>query len=248
MTRIFVDGEIKDGSSVRLGDDKLHYLSVVLKCRPGERVIVTDSAGNVHTAVISSLHRKEAILIIGKRHEPLAEPPIDIILLQGLLKGDKMDLVVQKATELGVKRILPLVTERSQLRDTRKTVRWRKIAEEASRQCGRRVIPAIEMPVDFAMVFDDALFCRAGCIIFWEQQGIPYSSSLRQFRDRQQLVLCVGPEGGFSEREVTLAAGHKFIATSLGKRILRAETAAISALAIAQYELGDLSIPEQESP
>ena len=247
MTRIFVKGHAASGSSITLSGDKAHYLSAVLRCSPGDPVPVTDDTGTVHTASIASLTRIHAVLLIGDRHEPLPEPPVDIILLQGLLKGDKMDLVVQKAVELGIKKIVPIITERSQLRETRKTARWNKIAEEASRQCGRNVVPLVALPMDFVTALEDASIRKAGGIIFWEQQGAAFSSVLHQFQDKSQIVLCVGPEGGFSARDVSLAAGHGFITASLGKRILRAETAAIAVVSIAQYELGDLSGLEQKA-
>jgi len=240
MIRIFVDGQPCRGASITLTGEKAHYLSAVLRCKAGDTIIITDSTGSVHNARLTSLTRKQATLALGEPCAPVPEPPLDIILLQGLLKGEKMDLVTQKAAELGVRQIIPVITERSQLRETRKTARWKKIAEEASRQCGRVSIPLIEEPLDFMRALPGGPGADVCGIIFWEQEGSPFPSVLKQFREKKQIMLCIGPEGGFSEKEARTAADRGFVITSLGKRILRAETAAIAALAIVQYELGDI--------
>ena len=167
------------------------------------------------------------------------ESTLDHILFQGLLKGEKMDLVVQKATELGVKEIVPLITERSQIRETRKLQRWQKIAEEASRQCCRNRVPLIHEPKTLEAAISSHQF--SGGIICWEQEGAPFSAALDAFRGADKIVVCIGPEGGFSEKEIRAAEARNFVVASLGKRILRAETAALTAVALTQFVLGDLS-------
>ena len=242
MIRIFLDGQPCGGASITLTGEKAHYLSAVLRCKAGDTIIITDSTGSVHKARLTSLTRKQATLAIDESCAPIPEPPLDIIVLQGLLKGERMDLVIQKATELGVRQIIPVITERSQLRETRKTERWKKIAEEASRQCGRASIPLIEEPLNFMMALPGGAGTDVFGILFWEQEGSSLSSVLNLFSEKKQIMLCIGPEGGFSEKEARTALDRGFAITSLGRRILRAETAAIAALAIVQYELGDLGI------
>ena len=149
-----------------------------------------------------------------------------------------MDLVVQKTTELGITEILPVMSERSQVKDTRKIVRWRKIAEEASRQSGRNIVPAVHEPVHFR----DFLVSQDGKgVIFSEEEGMKLSEAVSSLGlHAPSLVIVIGPEGGFSEEEVIFAQEKGFLAVSLGKRILRAETAAISAVALIQFLLGDM--------
>jgi 16S rRNA (uracil1498-N3)-methyltransferase len=169
-----------------------------------------------------------------------------LILIQGLLKGDKMELVIQKTTELGVKEILPAITERSQVRDTRKAARWRKIAEDASRQCGRTRVPLIHNPNPFADIFSHRPNAytpniRAGRgLIFWEKGGKKITDTLDAVTGGDPCVVAIGPEGGFTSEEVAIAESGGLRIATLGNRILRAETAAIAATAIIQFLEGDL--------
>jgi 16S rRNA (uracil1498-N3)-methyltransferase len=241
MTRIFLDVTVHQKTSISISGEKAHYLSTVLRRRTGDSIIVTDRSGSSYAAGIRTITKNLATLEIGAPLLLETESPLEIILIQGLLKGEKMDLVVQKATELGVKKIVPVISERSQLRETRKLSRWQKIAEEASRQCGRNKVPAITEPEAFGIEIRQGLPAGSSGIIFWEQGGVPWSSSLGT-RGKKQMTICIGPEGGFSSDEVKTAEDLGFVIVSLGKRVLRAETAAIAALSIVQYELGDMGL------
>ena len=241
MTRIFIETTIREWTTLELTGDKAHYLSTVLRLTPGSKLSVIDSSGSAYLASLVSVSRRIAILKIEERCSSAPESPLHLTLMQGLLKGDKMEFVIQKASELGVTQLFPVITERSQIRETRKLQRWQKIAEEASRQCGRAAVTRIFEPQDLEAVtpsFDDS--GPAG-LIFWEHAGLPFSSSLEKCSGKKKIILLIGPEGGFSEKEVSSAAEKGFHVTSMGKRILRAETAAIAAISVAQYVLGDLS-------
>jgi 16S rRNA (uracil1498-N3)-methyltransferase len=168
------------------------------------------------------------------------ESDLDITLVQGLLKGEKMDFVIQKATELGVTSIVPVVTERSQLRETRKFPRWKKITEEASRQSGRTRIPEVCEACCFDDLFNVPALTAGKGIMFWEQGGEKLPEVIEKLSHADKIVLLIGPEGGFSEKEAMLASEKGFLTATLGSRILRAETAAISAVSIIQFALGDL--------
>jgi 16S rRNA (uracil1498-N3)-methyltransferase len=239
MIRLFLDGTIQPGKSVHVSGEKAHYVSTVLRCKIHDALIVTDSRGAAYSARISAITKKQATLMITAPFCQSNESPLDIILLQGLLKGEKMDLVIQKATELGVSEIVPVITERSQIRDTRKVQRWQKIAGEASRQCGRNRIPLIHEPDAFEAVTASQGIKRG--IIFWEEEGAPFSAAMDQVKAEEKIVLCIGPEGGFSGTEIKAAEERGFSVASLGKRILRAETAAIVSIALTQFVLGDLT-------
>lgn len=239
MTRLFLDETIQSAKIVNLTGEKAHYLSHVLRCRAHDTLIVTDSSGAAYSAKISAITKKQTSLAIIGPFLQDNESPFDVILLQGLLKGEKMELVIQKATELGVTEIAPMITERSQIRETRKLQRWQKIAEEASRQCGRNKIPLIREPDIFETTIASQGLNKG--IICWEKEGASFSAAVDEFKGENKIVLCIGPEGGFSEKEIKTAACRGYTVASLGKRILRAETAAIVSISIAQFVLGDLS-------
>jgi 16S rRNA (uracil1498-N3)-methyltransferase len=241
MTRIFIETTVREMSSLELTGEKARYLSTVLRLSPGNKLSVIDSSGSAYLAYIVSVSKKNAVLHIEEISAPAPESPLDITLMQGLLKGEKMEFIVQKASELGVRQLFPVIAERSQIQETRKLQRWKKIAEEASRQCGRAVVTRVLEPlalIDAIHSFDNS--SSAG-IIFWEHADLPFSSSLEKCKGKKQIILLTGPEGGFSEKEVGRAANKGFHVTCMGKRILRAETAAIAAISVTQYVLGDLS-------
>ncbi len=264
MARIYLPiAHIIEGQ-ISITDEKARYLTSVLRCRKGDDLIVFDGKGNCFKATISKVDRKEIITEVIEKFQCNTESHIDITLLQGILKGEKMDMVIQKTTELGVKEIMPVFTERSQLRETRKVVRWGKIAEEASRQSGRNVIPVIHDPMKFSDILHILLPSNAvNGFIFYEEGGMKVSEaveilkltinppnpplaksnpSLPPFNKGRMggFIVVIGPEGGFTKEEVTLAKEKGLLVTSLGKRILRAETAAISAVALIQFLLGDM--------
>jgi 16S rRNA (uracil1498-N3)-methyltransferase len=232
---------------VRIGGDKARYLAKVRRCKPGDELTIFNGKGSVFRASIASVAKNEVIAEVGERLISDTESSLHVVLVQGLLKGEKMDFVVQKTTELGIGEIFPVVTERSQVRATDKTVRWTKIAEEASRQSNRTMVPIIR---EIASLRDVLLSCPTPDsslrtdphkgLIFWEMEGAGMKEALDTLKGFRSVMIAVGPEGGFSEEEVRIARTHGFFVTSLGRRILRAETAAIAAVAIVQYALGDL--------
>lgn len=238
MPRIFLSEALQTSDTASIYGEKAKYLSTVLRCTAGDDLIITDVRGVSYSARIIRLTRKTVTVKIFQALRIDTESPLQITLFQALLKGDKMDFVIQKATELGVREIIPVVTGRSQVRETRKLSRWRKIAEEASRQSGRNIIPGITDTHDFEDVF--SAFRAEKGFIFWEEAGEELSHALSSGDNIRKVSLFTGPEGGFSEDEVSIASQKGFVVTSLGSRILRAETAAIAALAIVQYEWGDL--------
>ena len=240
MRRIFLQEPSLTKGPVVIKDKKAHYLSVVLRSKTGDCLIVTDKKGKSYTAQIRSVSKREVTAEITGDFCINTESNLSIILLQGLLKGDKMDFVIQKTTELGVRVIIPLITEKSQVRATRKTPRWRNIAEDASRQSGRSIVPEIFEPLHFADIFTLPCLNSGNRILFWERGGESLSSITDRLNRTRKISLLTGPEGGFSENEVTEASANGFLTATLGSRILRAETASIAAVALMQFSLGDL--------
>jgi 16S rRNA (uracil1498-N3)-methyltransferase len=223
---------------ISIAEEKARYLVSVLRCKAGDDLIIFNKQGRCFRTALVKVEKKEVIAEVLEEFPCDAESPIHLTLVQSLLKGEKMDLVIQKTTELGVSDILPVVSERSQIKDTRKTVRWRKIAEEASRQSGRSVVPAVHDPVRFR---DFLLSENRKGIIFYEEGGVKLSEAVSSLGTHiSSLIIVIGPEGGFSEEEIIAALGKGFQVASLGKRILRAETAAISAVSLVQFLLGDM--------
>ena len=238
MPRIYLPITHFDNNRISIAAEKAHYLVSVLRCKKGDDLIIFNGQGKCFRTAVVKAEKKEVVAEVREEFPCNYEPPMHITLVQSLLKGEKMDLVVQKTTELGVTEILPVMSERSQVKDTRKIVRWRKIAEEASRQSGRNIVPAVHEPVHFR----DFLVSQDGKgVIFSEEEGMKLSEAVSSLGlHTHSLVIVIGPEGGFSEEEVIFAQEKGFLAVSLGKRILRAETAAISAVALIQFLLGDM--------
>ncbi len=267
MHRIFIPTtEIKKGP-FQITNQKARYLNSVLRCKEGDNIVIFDGEGNCFKAEILKSQKKSVVLEIKEKISCDVEPRFDIILVQGLLKGSKMDMVVQKSTELGVKEIIPAITERSQLRETDKIIRWRKIAEEASRQSGRSIIPLIHKPIEFKKIFTTSERDMLQGFIFYEEGGMKLSEAIQKIKIRDSeysiqytkrdkslqshesfifhhasspIHIFIGPEGSFTREEVNYAKEEGLIITSLGKRILRSETAAIVAIALVQFLLGDL--------
>jgi 16S rRNA (uracil1498-N3)-methyltransferase len=238
MSRIYLSNTHIVNNQISIIADKARYLASVLRCKEGDALVIFDGAGNCFKTKISKAGKKEVIADVLEKFPCNLESPVNITLVQSLLKGEKMDLVIQKTTELGVRKIVPVVTERSQLRETRKTARWQKIAEEASRQSGRSVMPVVHEPVFFRDIFPGN---DLKGFIFYEEGGVRLSDAMSSFIPHpSSLFIVIGPEGGFTKEEVELAKEKGLVAASLGKRILRAETAAIAAVTLAQYALGDM--------
>ena len=262
MPRIYLPISRILDNRISITNEKAHYLTSVLRCGKGDELIIFDGEGDCFRTTILKADRREIITEVIEKFQCNAESNINITLVQGLLKGEKMDMVIQKTTELGVKEIIPVVTERSQLRETRKVARWRKIAEEASRQSGRSIIPVIHNPIKF---FDILNLLRPSnkvkSLLFYEEGGMKLSEAVLRIgihdtgykmQDKRNRTSCImhhaspwiyvvaGPEGGFTKEEVFLAKEKGLLVTSLGERILRAETAAISAVALVQFLLGDM--------
>jgi len=232
-------GQIKNEIATITGPDYRHIVNV-LRLRPGSSLTLFGQDGIEYLGEITEINRREVKVLIKGSGRPETESRLNIILLQGIPKGDKMDWIVEKSTELGVTTIIPVITERSQVKESRKIQRWQRIADESIKQCGRVKAPNILKP----LTFNGAIkLCNNSSLklIFYEKS----KNNLRQeFKDITQPInnirLLIGPEGGFSEAEVELARGEKFIPVGLGPRILRTETASIVALSILQFLFGDI--------
>ena len=245
--RIFIDElPAQDaGATLTLSGDEGKYLSRVLRLVEGDRLTICTDGGLEYECSIKELRGKSVIVSIDSLCKVDRESPLDITLCQALPKGKKMDLILQKGTELGVRRFVPFISSRSVSRPEGgpgKSSRWSKIVLEAARQCGRNFIPKVEMPIPFdellsslSEIKDDGVLK----LVPWEGEEAKGIKSLAG-KDVHDIFLLIGPEGGFSEEEVARAGEVGFKPVTLGRRLLRTETAGLATVSILQYLWGDM--------
>ena len=245
MPRFFLPQvNIHDGRGVVHGQELTHLMKV-LRLRAGDFVTVFDNTGWEHEAIIETLTSERGELKIVDSHPSDREPSIASNLAVGLTKGEKLDWVIEKATELGVTTIIPFssnytVPKLDRDRIHKRAERWRKIAVSAAKQCGRSRIPEVRSLCSFEN-FAHESWPETLKLIFWENETQQSVHELFQkCHEAKSVLLAIGPEGGFSKREVELANAQGFQSVHMGRRILRAETAALAALTLVQFLWGDL--------
>jgi len=240
--RLYLSDALKSGQHLRLNEERAHYVVRVLRLRAGDEVVLFNGTGGEFTASIIEVSKRGVMLLLGDHIERNVESPLKIHLIQGVSRGERMDVVVQKATELGVHRITPVMTEFSVVRlagdrGAKRSMHWTRIAQSACEQSGQNVVPAIDAPQPFKSWLSDASASGVEKALLHPRAENTFTS-LKCADDRVQLL--IGPEGGFSDAEAEQALAAGFIGCSLGPRILRTETAAIAAIAILQNRCGDL--------
>ena len=234
MPRFFINEPVEDRFWVT-GEDAEH-IAKSLRMRLGETLVLCHDEIDYTCKIVGI--EKNSVLVERISVQPCtAEPQVDVTLFQGLPKGDKMDLIVQKAVEVGVCAIVPMLSRRCVSRPDEKTLqkkvqRWQKIALEAAKQSGRGIVPKVLDVLDFSKAVKLSAQ-KEQAILFYEADGVPLKSILQQ---PKSLAIFIGPEGGFEEEEVKLALESEVNICSLGHRILRTETAAIVASALTIYE------------
>ena len=248
MRQVFYPGELTEAIAITGGD--AHHLAHVMRAQIGDAITVVDAAGQAAEMAVTALTR-DAVHLRMQRVLPAETEGREVVLVQALLKGEKMDFVVQKAAELGAVCVCPIVTEHVVVRyDAKKAAakaaRWQKIADEAAKQCGRRTLMRVAPVVSLTELLRDPAYIGAAdtvTVFCYEQQEERQSMrTVLGGTEARRVTLIVGAEGGFSPAEaaaVTAAGGQS---VSLGHRILRAETASLTALAVTQYELGNLDV------
>ena len=243
MARFFLPRiKIREDRATIIGPELNHLL--VLRMRPGDRVILFDDVGWEHEGIIRSLGERGDVEIT-RSYQIDNESPLKVTLALALTKGEKMDWVVEKATELGVQTIVPFVSKYTvpklnEKKAGQRSARWHSIALSAAKQCGRVRIPQISALTGFRD-FVQAASPDALRLLLWEkesQQG--FSKLTSSEKGLGEVIVMIGPEGGFSSQEAALAIEHGFKPVRFGPRILRAETAAVAALSAVQLLWGDL--------
>ncbi len=239
MPKFFVDkGQISDDVIKIIGEDVLHISKVLRMCE-GDSLTVCDGEGEDYSTIISSITKTEVTAKIISKKRCEAEPNISVTLFQALPKQGKMEYIIQKNTELGVSKIVPVYSKRCVVKPSDKSFRWQKVAIEAAKQCGRGVIPQITEVV----TFDEALNQLSQCenaIMLYECETETRLKDVISGRQFTNIGILIGPEGGFDEKEAQKAKSSNIQTITLGKRILRTETAGAAVLPIIMYEQGDI--------
>jgi 16S rRNA (uracil1498-N3)-methyltransferase len=240
IPRLYIPQSLVTGETLVLDDLAAHHVKQVLRLGPGAALRVFDGAGSEHNATLLDVHRARGSVVIGAVYTSHTESSLNIILAQGIPRGDRMDFILQKAVELGVSTIQPLWMERSQARTKgerleKRMRHWQKVMINACEQCGRSTLPGLGRPADCTSWLGAG---QAGeTRILLEPQADNTLTSLGP--PRQPVVLLVGPEGGVSDAERACASSAGFIPIALGPRILRTETASLAVLAGLQLLWGD---------
>ena len=242
QTRLFTNDKLSSGAELCLDKEQSRYLGRVLRLRTGDSISVFNGDDGEFDASIRSLAKDAAVVQVQEPVETVTESPLKIHLVQGISRGERMDFVIQKATELGVKRISPVFTEHGvvKLDDKRAQKRrdhWQGVATSACEQSGRVRPPLVDAPVTLNSWFGAGAKEAGTDLILQPGAPTPLTSIAAP---ATKLCLLVGPEGGFSDSEYDDADVAGFKAVSLGPRVLRTETAALAAIAVAQSVWGDL--------
>ena len=241
VPRLFVDAELHPDFKLALPEDAAHHAVSVLRLRDGDAVVLFDGRGGEYAARLSLRGRGQVAAHSGQRRDPERESPLQVTLVQAVSSSEKMDFTIQKAVELGVAAIQPVLSEKSVVRlsaerEEKKLARWRRVAIAACEQCGRNRLPELREAMSVEA------YCRspgpASLRLLLSPAGAPGLRDL-QGRIERAVTLAVGPEAGFSDAEERLLERAGFVAVRLGPRVLRTETAALAALAALNAIAGD---------
>ena len=246
MRRLFVDFPIADKREFVINGDDAKHLLYAMRVRPSQVFVIVDREGTVFEAKVVACTKDEVTMqFVSFMENADTEPPIDVVLAQSLPKSDKMDYIVQKAVELGASEIVPVLAKHCVVKyDDKKCKarqkKWQKIADEAAKQCGRTNLPQVEDFVNLQALVEK--YADYTCIVCYEAEAKQSLKEVLRAEDMhsKKFLVLIGPEGGFTPEEIAFCKEHNFISISLGKRILRTETASLSAISIIMYEKGDL--------
>ena len=245
MSRFFVDPAAVQGRYIIIDDrNELHHMRRVLRLAPGDELDISDKTSFEYRTRIESLSEDEARLLILDKQKFAREPRLKITLYQGIPKGSKMDEIIQRSVELGVLTIAPVFMERTVVVDRgnfgKKLARWQKISAEAVKQCRRGLVPQVSEPQDFTALLDELSNYDLVVFPYENEENYTLKDLLRQEaagRAIKTVAVLIGPEGGFSEKEAQMLADRGIAGVSLGRTILRTETAGPAAIAMIMYEL-----------
>ncbi len=239
MARFFVDKEYFTEDGIRIVGADAHHIARSLRMAEGDSITVCDGEGKEYLCTLAKIRDEECLCNIISQTEGKGEPPVFTTLCMAYPKGDKLEMVIQKAVELGVSRIIPFESSRCIKRPKaekveKQTQRLQRIAEEASKQCGRAKIPEITAPMTYAEMLNEAKRSSLSLFCYENEDGKTIKTALPENLP-ESISVIVGSEGGFSAEEAALARESGAMSVSLGMRILRCETAPLFALSAISY-------------
>ncbi|WP_055107409.1 16S rRNA (uracil(1498)-N(3))-methyltransferase [Paenibacillus ihumii] len=251
MQRYFIDPAQFGDKTVSITGEDARHIGKVMRSKPEDKLIVSDGIAREALVEITEIEAHEVTARIIEQLEASGEPRAQVTIAQSLPKGDKMELVIQKCTEIGAASFLPFMSERTVVqydprKEEKRTVRWRKIAKEAAEQAHRSKIPAIEPPVAWKGLLAKLPEYDLACVCYEKEHGQQLRDVLKPFAERLgrgtevRILVAVGPEGGFTEQEITQLEAAGAVSVGLGRRILRTETAGMAALTCIMYETGEM--------
>jgi len=240
IPRIYTDSPLSEGATADLDDSAAQHVGRVLRMQPGQELLLFNGDGNDYPATITDAGKKRVEVQVGTAVANTTESPLDIVLGQTLSKGDRMDYAVQKAVEMGVTRIVPLTTERCDVklkgdREDKRLRHWQSVAISAAEQCGRARVPEILPVMTLQDWFDHTEDCDLRLVLHHRTE-----QSLETLAKPARVALMIGPEGGLSPDEITAAENAGFLPVALGPRVLRTETAPVAAMSLCQWLWGDI--------
>jgi len=245
MDRFFAEKDNLRHEEVVLKGQQAHQIHNVLRKKVGEHIILLDNLGWEYEIELKTVRKEKITGQIKEKRKAVGEPAVEITLFQSLLSREKFEWVLQKCTEVGVIRFVPIVTERSIIRQKpvkpNKTERWRRIIQEAAEQSARGRIPELEKAINFdeAVAKLEGFNCKL--MAHTQRQGKSLRHCLKNGGKKiKSVALFIGPEGGFTENEAQSAKDNNVVMISLGNRILRTETAAVVASSLILYQLGEM--------
>lgn len=243
MYRFFVSPQQTGGECIFITGSDVNHIKNVLRMKKGEHILISDGVDREYECEIISLQSNAVEAKVVDVFGSCAELPAKITLFQGLPKADKMEFIIQKAVELGVFEVIPVVTKRTVVKldakkAKKKTDRWNTIALSAAKQAKRGRIPEVKSPMTLKEAFEYSRSFDALIIPYEDAEGIEHSRRvLAGLKDRKRIGIFIGPEGGFEEKEIEMAKEFDIVPITLGKRILRTETAGMAVLSILMFEM-----------
>ncbi|MAL34089.1 MAG: 16S rRNA (uracil(1498)-N(3))-methyltransferase [Marinobacter sp.] len=240
IPRIFTNSPLAVGSQCQLDDNAANHVGRVLRMQAGQALLLFNGDGHDYHATITEAGKKHVLVAVTEAAENETESPLRVVLAQTLSKGDRMDYAVQKAVEMGVSEIVPLTTERCDVklkgdREDKRLRHWQQVAISAAEQCGRARVPEIQPVMTVQQWLEHAQACDLRLVLHHRTE-----QSLNTLEKPSSIALMIGPEGGLTAEEIALAESRGFLPVALGPRVLRTETAPVAAIALCQWLWGDI--------
>ena len=240
IPRIFTNSPLAVGSQCQLDDNAANHVGRVLRMQAGQALLLFNGDGHDYHATITEAGKKHVLVAVTEAAGNETESPLRVVLAQTLSKGDRMDYAVQKAVEMGVSEIVPLTTERCDVklkgdREDKRLRHWQQVAISAAEQCGRARVPDIQPVMTVQQWLEHARACDLRLVLHHRTER-----SLNTLEKPSSIALMIGPEGGLTAEEIALAEDNGFLPVALGPRVLRTETAPVAAIALCQWLWGDI--------